>query len=277
MSLQKSRSVISWLASFLLALCIAGAALATVVDLTVANAGFIEKAIVNSNVVSECENQLDLQLGALSKRSGIPERVFENVKKEVSVKEALVSSFDGIYNHTENNSKNEQRVQYFYNLCIEYLEGNNISYSSENVMNTAVLAAEIYKNCCEFHNLEYLVDVADSIRAEVPVAVSVFIVLELILGSVFFFLYSNKYRSCSYVYSSVSAAGVCLIIIGVAGALFASRVGIVFEPEVYFFTFKNLIKTMFMWLCLSGIVLASGGFAGNVFVYKQKLKKRRNG
>lgn len=277
MSLRKSRSVISWLASFLLALCIVGAVFSTVVDLTVANAGFIEKAIVNSKVVSECENQLDLQLGALSKRSGIPERVFENVKKEVSVKETLVSSFDGIYNHIENNSKNEQRVQYFYNLCIEYLEGNNISYSSENVMNTAVLAAEIYENCCEFHNLEYLVDVADSIRADVPVAVSGFIVLGLILSSVFFFLYSNKNRSCSYVYSSLSAAGVCLVIIGVTGVLFASRAGIVFEPAVYFSAFKDLIKTMFMWLCLSGIVLAGGGFAGNVFVYKQELKKRRKG
>ena len=127
MNLRKLRSAVSLLITLLLSAALSSAVGAVMINSTFASSSFMERRFVTESLADDCESQLDLQFEALALKSGIPARVFRNIENETSVENTLRSSVHNFYNHIDTEAAKATKAEYFYNLCVEYLEGNNLT------------------------------------------------------------------------------------------------------------------------------------------------------
>lgn len=273
MNLRKSRSLISLLIILFFSASLSCASAAILVNSTFADASFMMKFFVTDSLVSECNSQLDLQFEALSVKSGIPARVFKNVENEVTAKEAMQTSVYNAYNHVNSQSSKNTKEAYFYNLCKEYLEGNNLSYNEQDVRNTAAEAADIYESCLGLKNTEHLIDFADKVQNDAPRAVLGLLAGTLVSGFLFFVLYKNKNRALSYVAAGVSASGGSFILISVISLVFKVGMHFTMTPQAHYDALCSVIKLFFVIIFALGVLFTAAGTICNIMVYNKEKKK----
>lgn len=275
MNLRKLRSAVSILLTMLISFAVSSAVGAIMVNSTFASSSFMEKRFVTNSLAAECEAQLDLQFEALAVKSGIPARVFRNIENETSVESTLRSSVHNFYNHIDTEAAKATKAEYFYNLCIEYLEGNGISYNKQDIENTAYEAADIYENCLGFSNTEHLIDFADAVQADAPRAVLGLLVSALVLGAFFFVLYKSKNHALSYLAASVSVSGVTLVFVSLASLIFKVGTHFSMSPAAHYNAMCSVIRLFYLLVLAVGALFILIGTVGNVMIYNSEKKKER--
>lgn len=275
MNLRKSRSAVSLLITLLLSLVVSSAVGAVMINVTFASSSFMEKRFVTKSLADECESQLDLQVEALALKSGIPARVFRNIENETSVENTLRSSVHSFYNHIDTEAAKATKAEYFYNLCIEYLDGNNLTYNKRDIENTANEAAEIYENCLGLSNTEHLIDFADSVQADAPRASLGLLVSAFVLGVFFFVIYKNKNRAFSYIATSVSVSGVTLVFVSLISLVFRVGMHFAMSPAAHYNAMCSVIRLFYLLVLAVGALFILIGTVCNIAIYNSEKKKER--
>lgn len=275
MNLRKLRSAVSLMITLLLSSALSSAVGAVMINVTFASSSFMERRFVTESLADDCESQLDLQFEALALKSGIPARVFRNIENETSVENALRSSVHNFYNHIDTEAAKATKAEYFYNLCVEYLEGNNLTYNKQDIENTAYEAAEIYENCLGLSNTEHLIDFADGVQNDAPRAALGLLVSALVLCAFFFVLYKSKNRALSYISTSVSVSGVTLVFISVISLIFKVGTHFAITPAAHYNAMCSVIRLFYLLLFAVGALLVLIGTVGNIIIYNGEKKKER--
>lgn len=275
MNLRKLRSAVSLLITLLLSAALSSAVGAVMINSTFASSSFMERRFVTESLADDCESQLDLQFEALALKSGIPARVFRNIEKETSVENTLRSSVHNFYNHIDTEAAKATKAEYFYNLCVEYLEGNNLTYNKQDIENTAYEAVEIYENCLGLSNTEHLIDFADGVQNDAPRAALGLLVSAFVLGAFFFVLYKSKNRALSYISTSVSVSGVTLTFISVISLIFKVGTHFAMTSAAHYNAMCSVIRLFYLLLFAVGALLILVGTVGNIIIYNSEKKKER--
>lgn len=275
MNLRKTRSIISLLITLLFSLSISCACGTVLLNATFANASFMEQRFVTDKLAEECEAQLNLQFEALAVKSGIPARVFRNIENEISVKETLRTSVNNFYSHIDTQAAKATKADYFYNICTEYLDGNNLSYNEQDIRNASAEAAEIYENCIGLSNTEHLIDFTDRVNANAPDAALGFFMGMLLFGALFFVLYKSRSRAFSYVASGISVSGATLVFISLFSIIFKVGTRFAMTPQAHYASMCSVIRLFFILLFAFGVLLIALGTVLNVMIYNKEKKDKR--
>jgi len=277
MNLRKTRSLLSIIITFILSLSITCASVAFLINGTLASYGFMADYFISEELAAECEKQLDLQFDALSVKSGIPVRVFETAKNDSSVRSVLNLSLQYTYGHTGVSINREEKTEYFYKLCTEYLDGNNISYNSDDVMNAAREAADIFIGCCTLQNTGFIKELVDNVSTNSPKIVLAVLFTALVCGFLMFILYSGKHHVFEYFASSITGAGMSLVFISVSAIV--SRIGnniVAVIPQVYNNALNSSVRIMFLLMLVLGAAELILGLTCSVILKNNEKKKRRH-
>lgn len=271
-NLSKTRNIISVILCAVIAVLTTLMLTAFTLQATFGNKSFVKKFLVTDNLVSQCEKELDENYTALEIKSGIPKRIFLSVEKDFSTKDSLKLAAENMFSNESSTLYSQERVDYFYKICTEYLDVKKISYNKSNVRNTARQAAEIYSNCVGMHN-------TDSVNAAIiefsgscsRVGFGAFFVALVAFGAV---LYVYRKKEQGYLYSVsgwLSGSGgvllgsiLCLIL--KVGSKFD------FSPAVYSQCFYSMTKYFFAILAAVSAV-ATALLIWSVFIIKKKVNK----
>lgn len=275
MNLKKTRSLISLLITLFFSVTLSCALSSLLINFTFASSSFMEKYFVSDKLVRECDVQLNLQFNALSVKSGIPVRVFKNINNEISTDEMLRLSVYNFYNGNDSAAVNNTREKYFFKLCTEYLDGNELKYNEQDIYNTAIEAAEIYNGCLSLHNAEHLADFAENVHSNAPKASLSLLCATMFFGFLFYILYRSKNRAFSYVAAGISVSGVTLVLISAVSLIFKIGTGFVMTPDAYYDALCSVISLFFVLLAAVGILLIIAGSIFNIVIYNKEKKKDR--
>lgn len=271
-NLSKTRNIISVILCAVIAVLTTLMLTAFTLQATFGNKSFVEKFLVTDTLVSQCEKELDENYTALEIKSGIPKRIFLSVEKDFSTKDSLKLAAENMFSNESSTLYSQERVDYFYKICTEYLDVKKISYNKSNVRNTARQAAEIYSNCVGMHN-------TDSVNAAIiefsgscsRVGFGAFFVALVAFGAV---LYVYRKKEQGYLYSvSGWLAGSGGVLLGSILCLIL-KVGSKFDfsPAVYSQCFYSMTKYFFAILAAVSAV-ATALLIWAVFIIKKKVNK----
>lgn len=271
-NLSKTRNIISVILCAVIAVLTTLMLTAFTLQATFGNKNFVEKFLITDNLVSQCEKELDENYTALEIKSGIPKRIFLSVEKDFSTKDSLKLAAENMFSNESSTLYSQERVDYFYKICTEYLDVKKISYNKSNVRNTARQAAEIYSNCVGMHN-------TDSVNAAIiefsgscsRVGFGAFFVALVAFGAV---LYVYRKKEQGYLYSvSGWLAGSGGVLLGSILCLIL-KVGSKFDfsPAVYSQCFYSMTKYFFAILAAVSAV-ATALLIWAVFIIKKKVNK----
>lgn len=271
-NLSKTRNIISVILCAVIAVLTTLMLTAFTLQATFGNKSFVKKFLVTDNLVSQCEKELDENYTALEIKSGIPKRIFLSVEKDFSTKDSLNLAAENMFSNESSTLYSQERVDYFYKICTEYLDVKKISYNKSNVRNTARQAAEIYSNCVGMHN-------TDSVNAAIiefsgscsKVGFGAFLVALVAFGAI---LYVYRKKEQGYLYSvSGWLAGSGAVLLGSILCLIL-KVGSKFDfsPAVYSQCFYSMTKYFFAILAaVSAVTTALLILA--VFIIKKQANK----
>lgn len=271
-NLSKTRNIISVILCAVIAVLTTLMLTAFTLQATFGNKSFVEKFLVTDNLISQCEKELDENYTALEIKSGIPKRIFLSVEKDFSTKDSLKLAAENMFSNESSTLYSQERVDYFYKICTEYLDVKKISYNKSNVRNTARQAADIYSNCVGMHN-------TDSVNAAIiefsgscsRVGFGAFFVALVAFGAV---LYVYRKKEQGYLYSvSGWLAGSGGVLLGSILCLIL-KVGSKFDfsPAVYSQCFYSMTKYFFAILAAVSAV-ATALLIWAVFIIKKKVNK----
>lgn len=271
-NLSKTRNIISVILCAVIAVLTTLMLTAFTLQATFGNKSFVEKFLITDNLVSQCEKELDENYTALEIKSGIPKRIFLSVEKDFSTKDSLKLAAENMFSNESSTLYSQERVDYFYKICTEYLDVKKISYNKSNVRNTARQAAEIYSNCVGMHN-------TDSVNAAIiefsgscsRAGFGAFFVALVAFGAV---LYVYRKKEQGYLYSvSGWLAGSGGVLLGSILCLIL-KVGSKFDfsPAVYSQCFYSMTKYFFAILAAVSAV-ATALLIWAVSIIKKKVNK----
>ena len=233
MGLSETRKILSNLLAVLLACCLCVLLCALGINATVTRQRYLEKHFITEELVQECTEQLDAKYAVLESETGIPQRVFAAVKDDYKVEESLKTALQNAFGAEDTALYNSNMVNYFNNLCTEYLDDSGVIYDADAVAAAANEAALIFSDTVGMHNIDSLsVNIFLLQRTlTTTIAASAFgTVLCIIL---IFVMYTNRKKAAVYALAGVcgGALGAGLGSIGCLVLNAASALGL--SPAVY--------------------------------------------
>lgn len=271
MSLTKSRKILSVILSILMAI---GGVLffsSTLIKCTLCNETYVTKIFSSQALYLQCKNNFTERTAAIEAKSGIPSRVFEAIleKKQPANKTAVQRIF------TNNNPSlyDEDLVDEFEELCLEYLKGNSINYKKKSIRSTAVYAAEIYSDCFGIHNSENIRNFINKINTQYGKYASSGLLLFTVSAALSIILFNKKDYILRLIYSALTALGLSLLAIGVCAFIFGIANNPMLGPQHYADALSKAINSIFAIIAVTGILITALSVSGSVVQYK---KSKRN-
>lgn len=213
MNLKSTRRILSIAIAFVVASCLVLISICGVISQTVGSRDFYINHLVNSEVVSECNAQLDAKYNALSKKSNIPADVFNSITTAFPTEENLHRATEYLFDENDQTFNTQSIVDFFYNSCCEYLDANEVEYDEGSIMNVANEAARIYSDTVGIHGLDgvsrYVTDYRHSYISLMSVSVIVLFVFTILILSI----YKEKYKALYYVAGGFIGAGIADLLI----------------------------------------------------------------
>lgn len=268
MSLTKSRKILSFILTLLLA---AGGTMffsAQIVRHTLCNENYIASFFSSNSVNNVCEQNFRDRIEAISAKSGIPSRVFEAILENNSPTPETAVRNIFRYNNAEIYS--EDLIGQFESLCTEYLDGNNIAYDKAMIHNTAVYAAQIYSDCfgiIHFGEVTAFFEKVDANYGKFASAGLLLVVIPLVL---FLVLYSKRSDNTKVICSAFTALGISLFLIGLCGLIFSAVSSPLISPDIYARTISKAVSGAFGVSAIIGMLIGGGAFVGSLRHYKSR-------
>lgn len=276
MQLKSTRKIVSIILAVIIA---AGSVLfsfSAVMSSTFAKKNFIVKHIVTSELVSECEKQLNAKFEALEHKSGIPARVFETVEQSFSTRDALLQSAEYMFDENDSTLYSENRVDYFYGLCEEYLNGNQFNFDEKNVRAVADEAAKIYSDSVGIHNADEISDYVEHTHILCSRVESVGLLM-IIVGIALLLVLFKKYQNALlYIGAGVMAGGFASLVGAVVSIITKAGYDINVLPMIYQQTLFSMTRVYMVRLALVGfVILVIGALVFALGAYKINLEQSR--
>lgn len=268
--IKTSRKILSVILAVLFSLSVFVALFAFVLNSTLLSKTFLEKHFVTDSLVTECEKQLDEGFAVLSDESNIPSDVFSTAYKEFPTKDSMQQATQYIFNEQDSTLYSQNKIDYFYKLCTEYLDGNNIKYKKADITNVAQKAAEIYSNCIGIHNVDYVnVQLPDYSKA-CGKAITFAVIVAVVIAVFLIIMYSDKNRAFAYLASGAAGSGIAGMLVSVL--LILTKLGSSFNytPEIYQQCVSSLIR-----LCLVGMLVCSVVVTAFAYIILFAIKKKQ--
>ena len=273
MGLATTRKTISIVLAVIIALSMSVLLPSLVLSYTAASETFIEKFFVNGEIEAQCTAELDAAYKTLEAESGIPSRVFEQVKEDYSVSSSLKTAVDNAFGAEYSTLYNNNLVTYFYNLSLEYLQGNKIEYDEAQVRNAADKAAKIFSDAVGLHGIDTVKVKADAIKNGAVGASTVAAFLMVLCIIMIVFMYNDTRKGV--IYAAAGAAG------GALGTLLGSllcaliRVGkdVRVSPAVYQAAINHLLQANYLLTAALSLAVMLLAYAILLILMKRLNKK----
>ena len=192
MKLSFSRSVIATILMIVMALSTAVFMISLIMTFTAGDQKYFINHFANDALVSECNAQLNMKYEALSNETGIPARVFERVKADFPTDEAIRQAALSVFSEENETLYSENKVNYFYELSMEYLDGNDCVYNKQDIKRAAEKAARIYSDTVGLHNTSGIEARISSFASKFPKATIVSFVLAFACFPSIMVMYKRK-------------------------------------------------------------------------------------
>ena len=248
MKMTRSRELLATIIQIILVACTAALIFSFVMNLTVASHSFYASRFPSATVAAECDKQLTQKYEMLSKESGYPIRVFEMVKKDMPTAQQVRNSVsNAIYgNSTDKDVYYNNLVEYFYNLCEDYADGNDLKYSKSDLTATAEKAAKIYVETVSFHNTESTTQKMKELRHYVTLAQFISFITLAVCGFAVVIMYTRKRLGYYKLLGGTLGGGLAALLSSVVLYLIkpVSKLNIV--PQVFAQGFESLADIYFV-------------------------------
>lgn len=277
MGLKKTRTVLSILLSFVTAAATLITLVSIVINITMASPSFFADKLITPQTVNECTKQLHIKYTALEAESGIPARVFETVAQDSGVEFSLQTAASNIFLPESSTLYNEERINYFYNLCTEYFSGNNIEYNEKAVRRVSEKAARIYSDTLGIHNTESIEKYISGYKQACLKTISSGIITIALCCCMLCLIYKKRTDILFFTGCGGAGGGTAAVIGAVICLILKFGSDITFYPAVYQQSLYSMIRLSFIYLLLFGIICTAVSCiltALAVNTYKKERKRR---
>lgn len=244
-----------------------------IVNNTLCSQSYMNKVFSSDSVSSECTENFMTNIEALSAQSGIPARVFQAaLNSEYIFRETAV---DKLFLGNDASLFSDDKIELFENLCIEYLDGNDIEYNEEDIHTTAVKAAQIFADSYGFKETQLLNAFLSRVKNASPKLVSGGALIISIGIVLIIMLYAKKkdiVRNCCY---SFITAGFAFVFIGAAGLIFRVWNKLQISPQFYCDAISKVVITDLVAALAVGTFIICICYAKLYSQYKKDLKAYR--
>lgn len=268
MSLRKTRKALSVLLAVIMVIggnLVFGAEL---VRLTLCNEDYLSYVVLNSSFTDECEENFRNYTNVLSAQSGIPAQVFETAvdseRINAEIIHTLFDSGDIFY---------EDMTVKFEELCLEYLNGNNIKYDETMLRNTAQAAADAYADCFNLSNMQDAKAFINHVNSEHGKYTSIGLLLITVSVFLLFILFSKRSNFLKAVYTGLISLGVTMIFIALAGLIFNVGGSPHLAPELYANAVSKAVDGTFIIALIFGVIITAFSVVASLYNHKLIEKK----
>lgn len=277
MGMSETRKVLSIILSVLMAAAVAMTGALLVMNLTLSNRAYLEDNISTEALAEECETQLDAKYAVLEAETGIPERVFAAVKTDYPVGETLTNAFRNAFGAEDSSYYNSNMVDYFYELCTDYLEQAGEEFTEDEVRIAADKAAVIFSETVGLHEVDNVNTKLLALRHTVSSMLGVAVVALVLIVVLMLMLYTDKNKAASYLCYG-AAGGSLAMLTGSAGCLIAKLPDkLQLFPAIYATVAGEMVKKYFLLTAVAGAALLVLFYAVLFFLNHEssRTKKRR--
>ncbi len=273
MGLSQTRKILSVIIAALVAVATLALILSFVIGNTVTSIAFLDRVMIRGELVSACEEQLDLKYTALEAETGIPKRVFDRAKSDYKVEDSLKSELSKVFNNEEPTPYSETMVDYFTKLCTEFLDGSEIKYDEENIKQTARKAAQIYNDTVGFHNTENATERLSTLKNRCSKAMLVSVMLIFIGLLMLMIIYAEKKKGVTYALSGVAGGAAGAMLTAITCSVFKVWNKIVVYPDAFGGAVRKAVNICTMLTVPAGAVICIGSCIA-IFIIIRKLEKK---
>ena len=228
MKLELTRKIVATILEVVIAVSTIIFLISLIMTFTAADQNYFINHFANDKLVAECNHQLDMKYEALSSETGIPARVFERVKEDYPTDEAIRLAALSVFSEENETLYSENKISYFYELSMEYLDGNDVKYNKQDVRRTAKIAAKIYSDTVGLHNTGGIEARLDKFSKQFPTATIISFIVAFACFPAIMVMYKKKKEGYFNAIGGILAGGIATAIGSFLIAIFnsASRIGI---------------------------------------------------
>lgn len=270
MSLKSTRKILTFLCVFLIGASSFVLLATQIAKLTVCSQGFVQRFVFTEGINNQARENFKVALEALENESSIPARAFEAIYNDKSA--GLNEAVERLYNGHDATLYNDDTVDRFERLCIEYLEGNQIKYDKKLVHNTAQRATRLYSDCFGIQNAQMLKDFIDGVRTSSSRYASASLLVMLVGVCVLFVLYKKQGMALEKILQGFTAQGLAFIVCPLICLL--ARIGQHSQvyPLLYAQACSNLVRSVYFIALVIGILICTVSLLINVNIIKKNIK-----
>lgn len=276
MGLKTTRKILSVMLAVIVAVSCVSFSAAIVLGNGFATKNFVIKHIVTDELVKQCDKQLEVKFDALEKKSGIPARVFASVNKSFSTRDSLKQAVEYLFDENDSSLYSESRVDSFYEMCVEYLQGNEYKFDEKNVKNVAKEAAKIYSDTVGIHNADEIKYYIEGSRIACQRVESVSVLAMAICIILIMIMFKTRQDGALYVGAGLIGGGLATVFGALASIIAKLGANYNVAPFAYSASLSSMIRLYLVYVVLVGLVFLLAGIG--VFgasIYKMNLEQSR--
>ncbi len=211
MKMTRSRGILAIILKFIIAFCTTVLLFSFVFNLTFASSSYFASRFPADTLAAQCDEQLTLKYEMLSKESGFPVRVFEMIKTDIPTAKSIRNALGGLETAEEVNIYSQSLVEFFYDLCEDYANGNNLKYKKADLKATAEKAARIYSDTVGIHNIEGALEKRNELKHKATLAQLVSFVTLVFSGLVTVLMYTRRHLGFTELMSATLGGGLATL------------------------------------------------------------------
>jgi hypothetical protein len=269
MTLDVSRKIVSTILEIVMAICTMVFLLTLIMTFTFADQNFFINQFATQQLADECNEQLNLNYEALSDETGIPARVYERVEEDFPTDEALRQAALSLFSEENETLYSENKINYFYELSVEYLEGNDISFKEDDVRRSAQKAARIYSDVVGIHNAGRIETRIAGLSKSLPKATIISFLIAFACFPVMMVMYKRKkggyFKAIGGILAGAAATAVGLLLL----IVFNIGGSIDILPEIYKASITHTAKIVFAMIIFVSLIVVAGSVSIMRFLDKK--------
>ncbi|MBQ9531975.1 MAG: hypothetical protein IJR70_07875 [Eubacterium sp.] len=258
MDLGLSRRIIAVILETVMAISTIVFLISVIMTFTAADKNYFINSFANQDLVQECNNQLNMKYEALASETNIPARVFERVEQDYPTDEALRQAALSVFSEENETLYSENKISYFYELSVEYLDGNEITYNEEDVKRSAEKAARIYSDTVGLHNTGGIETKINDFSRKYPRATIISFVIAFVCFPSIMIMYKKKKEGYLVAIGGILTGTVATALGSLLAVIFKLGGGINILPEIHKQSMISTTTKDFLILAFLSAVLSAG-------------------
>lgn len=274
MGISTTRKILSIIISVLMAVAITITGVLLVLNLTLSNRAFLEENVVTNKLTAQCEEQLDAKYAVLEAETGIPIRVFQAIKVEYPIDTTLKMAFQNAFGAEDSTFYSSNLVNYFYQLCEDYLGETDTSFTEEEVTRAADKAAMIFSETVGLHEVDFVNNKLIALRHSISSVLAITIVGLVLCVVLMLLLYTDKSKAATYLLYGAAGGALGLLTGSIGCLMIRAYTKLELLPFIYAEVVGEMVKKYFLLAAIAGAVLLIVFYAA-LFLMNRGTSKRK--